>query len=230
MAEAKKKKLELWTPRLTGIHPWLQKADYKFDVVGKYRVKARGPAGEFAAMQTILQPILEAYVQKTKDEAQTPEKIGKLVNSKVVDYFKDVLGADGQPTGEKDATFSMKALITYKEKDGSETQKKLKPQVWDSKGQATKKNPWSGSVLRTLFYPSPYYSAKDNEFGISLKLIGVQIIKLVEAGERDAASYGLEVAEDGFTDDFDGDMVDEGNAEVGGNTEPSPSGNAATDF
>ncbi len=228
MAEAKKKKLELWTPRLTGIHPWLQKPDYKFDVVGKYRVKARGPAGEFAALQSQLQPILEAYVQKTKDEAQTPEKKGKMVNSKIVDYFKDVLGADGQPTGEKDATFSMKAIITYKEKDGSETQKKLTPKVWDSKGQATKKNPWSGSILRTLFYPSPYYSAKDNEFGLSLKLIGCQIIKLVEAGERDAASYGLEVAEDGFTDDFDSDMPDNSGDEAAG--EAKPSGENPADF
>lgn len=227
MAEAKKKKLELWTPRLTGIHPWLQKPDYKYDVAGAYRTYARGPAGEFAVMQTILQPILEAYVQKTKDEAQTPEKQGKLANSKTAAYFKDILGADGKPTGEKQANFKMKALITYKEKDGSETQKKLKPKVWDSKGQATRKNPWSGSVLRTLFYPSPYYSAKDNEFGLSLKLIGCQIIKLVEAGERDAVSYGLEVAEDGFTDDFDSDMPNGSGDEAAGETKTSGENPAA---
>jgi len=205
--EAKKKtKLELWTPRLTGIHPWLQKADTKFVATGKFRVKCRGPAGEFAALQNQLNPILEAYVQEQKDKAEG-EKRGKLIKSKIADFFKPVIDSEGNETGEMDATFSMNQIITYKEKDGSETIKKLKPKVWDSKGAVTNKNPWSGSVLRVLFFPSPYYSAKDNEFGISLKMIGVQIIKLVEASERDAASYGLEVVEDGFTDDFDGSAV-----------------------
>jgi len=222
MADIKReKRLQLWTPRVTGIYPWLQKADTKFNAEGEFRVRGRAPTGDWAPLLAQLQPILDTYVQAEKDKVDAkvnPEKAGKMKKAKVCPIFKDVIGTDGEPTGERDGNFKMKAVITYKEKDGSPTSKNMRPQVWDAKGTVTKKNPWSGSILRVLFFPMPYFSAKDYEFGLSLKMIGVQIIKLVEASAMTAADYGLEVVEDGFTDDFDGadsDMAEAGTTRVG---------------
>jgi hypothetical protein len=53
-----------------------------------------------------------------------------------------------------------------------------------------------------------YYIAKDKEVGCSVYLNGVQIIKLVSYGSRDASGYGFGAEEDGDAIDLAEDMED----------------------
>src|SRR5690606_17374564 len=104
-----------------------------------------------------------------------------------------------QETGEIAFKFAMRASGTYKQgpKEGQKWHRS--PLIYDAKGHRIAKPPaiWGGTVGKVAFEVSPYFIPGTGAAGLSLKLIGVQILDLVSAGERSAESLGF-TAEDGY--------------------------------
>lgn len=193
------------TPPGTAVYPRLDAPDTKFDPDGKYSVKLRWPAD-------VIHPLQER-VEKLIDErhaALVAEDKRKAKEATIRSPFKEVLDDDGEPTGEIEATFSMKAII--RRKDG--TVRTQRPVLADARGRPSRANPWSGSTLAVFFEASADYWTGQKVVGASLNLKGAQIIKLVKgSGNEDISEMGFSTYDDGFVDEEDysaatGDDVD----------------------
>lgn len=200
----RQKKETLVSPIGVAIYPYLHKADTGFDVDGVFRTKMRFKAHEVSELEEKFEAMAKEERKKAMadaKEAKKGDKLGKLKKATIVTPFSMSYDDEGEETDEVVANFKQKRIIRFK--DG--TSKETKVAVWDAKRNPTKANPWSGSKLRIVYSPHAYYFPPNNEFGVSLKLIGAQIIELVEGGgPRSAEEYGLTEV-DGFVDDRDGD-------------------------
>jgi hypothetical protein len=123
----------------------------------------------------------------------------KLGAPKRQEYFTDVFDEDENETGE--------IILKFKMKHSGENKKtgkawKRYPQLIDAKLQPIKKGTaiWGGSIVKLSASAAPYFMSASGLWGASLRLEGVQVIDLVTAGGRSAASLGFE-AEDGYEGD-----------------------------
>ena len=176
------------TPRGVAVFPRLTRPDTKFDAGGVYTVKLRLPVAEAEGfMNTIDQWIDEALVGA---KADNPKK-------------KTIKRAD--PPYKEDEENEGYILFNFKMKAKGKNRKgevyTQKPAIYDAKGKSVTEaglNIGGGSEVKVSFFESPFYTAAVGA-GVSLRLKGVQILKLVEFGERSAASMGFEAEDDGFT-------------------------------
>jgi hypothetical protein len=133
---------------------------------------------------------------------------------------KDEVNDDAEPTGRKIVRFKMNASYS---KDGETI--KIKPQIFDSQGNHLKNPPqiWGGSVLKVSYQIVPYYNASTNGAGASLRMSGVQIIKLVSGGGASAEAHGFGKEEDGYMADPEDDtqQKEQSNDKSGDGSTPS---------
>lgn len=172
----------LWTKVIT--------PDTQFDRNGSYETSlVLDPADE---KTSIFLNSLEALSAQAVKEVK--ENLGDKGNTlKVFPITKDELTKDGEPTGNIVIKAKLKAK-DYEFKD-------QKVDVYDVRGR--KEDNWStdignGSTIKIGAFAFPYYMAKDNVVGISLKLNKIQVIELVEY-ENDGG-FGDESGEAGFGD------------------------------
>jgi hypothetical protein len=225
MAEAKREKLVRYTtPKGIALYPKIHKPDeYKGKTT--YSTKLILPEGfklfnnstekwepaeavfeslakeKLAAVREELeQAISEAKGQKKVD---LKEKLERLRLAKMP--LKAEVDDDGEPTGNVLLNIKMNAFYLDKK---TKEQKPLRPNVFDSAGEKVKKVPdiWTGSTLKVSFDLMPYLMDKEMEVGVSCRMAGVQIIKLVSGGGASAESMGFakEDDEDGYAADNSG--------------------------
>ncbi len=220
----------------------IDKPDYGTDEYPK-------PDGEYSIQQilTLDDPATQAFLAKLQPlhaeaVARAEEKFKqlkidvrkKLGSVKVNDLFTTVYDPDTEePTGE--IVFKFARPASYKEKDkrtGEETKKQGRPPVlFDAKGQPIKKpmQIWGGSVGRINFAVGidrdtgdpGYFIQGTGAAGLKLRLNAVQIIELVQGGDRSASGYGFGTEEgyehgaDGFVDETDGDSSTDASSDDG---------------
>ena len=132
----------------------------------------------------------------------------KLDNITAVDVFEPHFDDAGEETGKVIIKTKMNAEVTPR--DGKPY--KQSPNIFDSVKQPLHGVAiWGGSTLKIAGDIVPYFMESTGNVGISLRMKGVQVIKLVTAGHADAASYGFDDEEGGFTgsdaaDSFDDDV------------------------
>lgn len=203
---AGKKKLPRWTtPKGTAIYPYLDKPDTKFDKAGVYRVNLAlseaDAEGEIERLKTVAK-------QALKDAKEKNAKHASKITLADLPY-----GTDEKYPGKIIFKFKMKAKVETEEKTWTQH-----PALFDATGTPITEPPriGTGSEVRVAYLAAPYYSAKDKEAGVTLRLVAVQLIKLVEWGGGDAASFGFGEEADGFSaaveaeDSDDLEDVDEG--------------------
>lgn len=187
----------------------LNNPDTKFDKDGKFSV-----ALAFDADDAILQKIEEkaeelaqAKLAEVQEELIAKGKKAIANKIEVISLIRDEEDEEsGEATGRKVIKASMKhSGISQK------TNKSWKrwPDYFNAQGKQLKNPPaiGSGSELKMSIELFPYYAANDKTVGCTFRLNGVQIIKLVSYGARDASAYGFATEEDG--DDIeDGIMND----------------------
>lgn len=192
MAEKRKKLPVYISPLGVASFPWLNKPDTKFNPEGDYRVNLVLDEATAQPLKEKLDTLAkEAYAAavkanpgKTVREADSPVK-------PVLDKEKNVV------EGKVTIGFKMKAKITSKKTGESWEQR---PAIFDAAGKAlVGPKVGGGSEIKVAFEVAPYYMPSSKEAGISLRLKAVQIIKLVEFGQKDAASFGF-VPEEGYAD------------------------------
>ena len=198
----------------------LNNPDTKFDKDGKFSV-----ALAFDADDDVLQQI-EAKAQELAEEkleevkAELIEKNKKAVANKItiVSLIKD---EEDEETGEETGRRIIKASMKHSG-ISQKTNKSWKrwPDYFNAAGKQLKNPPGigSGSEMKMNIELYPYYAANDKTVGCTFRLNGVQLLKLVSFGQRDASAYGFG-AEDGDeiedqdmpdqTDDADTDSDDE---------------------
>lgn len=174
------------------VFPYLSEPDTKFNPEGRYGVKIRLTAED-------AQPLIEAIQgELPKAQALLDEHREKAPKNKR-DDFKVV----SEPWAEEDNgdltfNFGMKASGISK-KTGKPW--KMTPRIVDALGKTVKPNVkiGGGSIIRVSAELFPYYNASSKSAGISLKLVGVQVLVLKQYGERSAEEMGFEIEEDGFS-------------------------------
>lgn len=197
MSDNKKGKLPVHTsPRGVFHYPWLNKADTKFDKEGVYTsglILEPGPAAKLSAQ---IDGEIDAYFEKKKAELQKKGGADAAKAKKLSrrEPYGPVYDQDGEETGRVKFNFKVKAVG---KNDKGETWSN-KPALFDSAGKPCDVAVYGGSEGKLAFQIVPYYSAKDNEVGVTLRLKAAQIIKLVSGGGKSADSYGFGVEEDGY--------------------------------
>lgn len=177
----------------------LNTPDTKFDKDGKFSV-----ALAFDEDDAILQQIeakanelAEAKLAEVKEELESKGKKAVANKLTLVSLIKAEEDEEsGEETGRKIIKASMKHS-GISQKTGKPW--KRYPDYFNAKGVQLKNPPQigSGSELKMNIELVPYYAANDKTVGCTFRLNGVQIIKLVSFGARDAGSYGFGAEADG---------------------------------
>jgi len=210
MAEQKRRKFPQFTsPKGTFKYPKLSEPDYGTKEYpcpqGRYGLKLVMPAKapETKAFIKALTPAYEEALAEAKEAFEklpvaTRKKLGEV---KPNPLFTEVYDKETeQPTGDIEFNIKMDASGEYKKGPKAGTKWTAKPVLFDASGQRMVRPPaiWSGTEGKVAFEARPYFVNGSGAAGLSFKLIGVQIVKLVSAGERSADSLGFGAEEGGY--------------------------------
>lgn len=208
MATDKKRFEKFLTPVGVAQYPRLSEADFKFKKeTGEFGVKVILPAAD-ADVQAII-----ARAQAARDEefafqqnkvgpdlkfAQSIKKVGGLRSIEVFDEEMDE--ATGTATGNVILKISMPHRITVNKGKADAKLIELWPAIFDSANKPVKSlKIGGGSQVRVAGHIRPYFVQATGAVGASFRLEAVQVVKLVEFGQRDAKGYGFAASADGFT-------------------------------
>jgi len=212
MADKFKKNPTMTSPKGTFKWPRLNEPDTKFKEEGEYSVKVvMNPTDK--GVQELIDAIDEAAAASlafAQDKAETPAKAKKW-ETKYLPYA-DVEDEDGEPTGEVEVKFTMKASGVNRRTGKAWTRK---PAIFDAQGTPLTDAPaiWGGTVGKINFEIIPYSPTPQVGASVKLGLNAVQIIELVSGGtSASASSFGFGAEDGGFVaadDDEDDDDVAE---------------------
>jgi len=219
------------TPRAVLIYPKLHAPDTKWKPEGEYGAKLRIESGADnylinngktkvtqAEIERLCTEMLDRAFKKKQEElreaAADPNKkkakkakemLAKL--SKREDIFVPYEDDDGEETG--DITFKVKMKASGVNKETGKRWER-KPAVFDAKGNVLKVVPpvFGGSEAKVAVEAATYFAPNDAVMGVTFYLDGIQLLKLVRAGERSADSLGFG-EEDGYEADEDEGVADE---------------------
>jgi hypothetical protein len=201
----------LTTPRGVLIYPHLTSPDTKFvKPDGEYHTKFALEEGvkitdKFCAE---LDRLLEEYIEENPDELTK----AKLKKAGRADIYESELDDEGEETGRVIFKFKLKAKVVTKTKSWDQA-----PRLFDSAAQPITGSPsiWTGSEGKVNVEVFPYYMESTKQFGLSLRCIGAQILKLVEgSGGPDAEQMGFGAEDDGYvaSDESDGFVPEDDDA------------------
>lgn len=184
----------LTTPRGVFIYPHLSEPDTKFvKPDGEYHTKFALDANTNSTIEFVekLEGLLNDYIEENPDEL-TPAQLKKAGRA---DLFEEELDDEGNETGRYIFKFKLKAKVKTKTKEWDQ-----KPRLFDSQAKPITGDVsvWTGSEGKVNVEVFPYYMGTTKSFGLSLRCIGVQILKLVEGGGANADDFGFDAEDDGF--------------------------------
>ena len=166
----------------------IMKADTKFDSEGVYHLTHLISEEDKDAVEALLMPIAQACFDEECKAKPVLKKQGSVVSP-----VKEIYDDEGEVVGYK-LTIKQKRWITTK--TGDKFEKFVK--VIDGKGQPLDKTllVGNGSVVASSFEPIPYFSAKDTEASVTLRLKSCKVLEFVAYDGAD--EFGEE-----FESDFD---------------------------
>lgn len=217
MASTYKSGPKMTSPRGQFLHPSIDKIDYgtaeypckegrwKTDLLlNAADAPTKKLMHDLMALFDNFKPVAEARWKLLKPE--TRKKLKEI--SWNLPYTEMLDPETEEPTGVIKFKFKMPASGQFKTgKKAGETWNR-KPDVFDARGILLKKVPeaWTGTIGRVSFEVGVdqeagipgYFINGTGAAGISLKMVGVQIIELKTGGARDAADHGFG-EEEGFS-------------------------------
>lgn len=224
MAE-KKQYVRMTTPRGVFVYPRLTEPDTKFvKPDGEYHTKFAIDADDDFVTNIEQQledfideelPNIEARADGLKGAKlkKVQKTIAKAQERDTNDLFEEEYDDEGEPTGRVLFKFKLKAVVKTEKKSWDQ-----KPRLFDAGAQPItdpKVNPWTGSEGKCNIEVFPYFMEKDGVFGLSLRLVGAQILKLVQGGGGASASDMGFGAEDGYVNDSNDSGFDAEDGEDG---------------
>ena len=151
------------------------------------------------------QPMIDAiqgeslkHFEAIKAAAKTPQARKKLETYRIaLPYGPETDRETGEETGNIVFKFKASAFRAGKSKTDPEVPVVIR--MFDAFGAPCKADPWGGSVLKVACDLFAYDNPSAEKYGVSLRIKAVQIITLRSAGAGNAAAYGFEAVEDGFS-------------------------------
>jgi hypothetical protein len=182
----RKRNKKITTPVGKAIWPHLNTPDTTFDKDGGiYAVTLRLHASEATELIEEITSVFADNMAKLERETGKKPKAASMP-------VKDSVDEDGNPTGEVDIKFKLKAVG----KSGGDTWEQ-RPALFDSSGRPLTEVVGAGSTVKVGAEVVPYFTASVGA-GVTLRLKAVQVIELVEyskGGDFNAWSFEKE---DGF--------------------------------
>ena len=205
MTTEKRKTIELISPKGVFVYPALTKPDYGTKAFpkpdGEYKVTLRVPTAVAEAWREGKLANLIAEAEKRADTEFAALAVGTRKKLKAVTFnacgTTEYDKATEEPTGFTLFKFAMKAGGLRK---SDQTPWSQKPMIFDSKGVRLPSPPdiWGGSEGLISFEADTYFIPGTGAAGVSMRLKAVQLVKLVQGGQRDAAGFGFAAQDDGF--------------------------------
>lgn len=212
---AKKVKYEMYTtPRGVLIYPHLTEPDTKYvKDGGEYHTKFALPSDspETEAFLAKLEEVRQKYLEDNPDDL----KPAVLKKAKMAEFGEEELDDEGSETGRLIFKLKLKAVVKTDKKSWEQ-----KPRLFDSGDPTAGIAPqpiegdisiWTGTEAKCRVELFPYFMQSTKECGVSLRVKGVQILKLVSGGGASAGDMGFDAEEDGYMadsgmsgNDFDG--------------------------
>lgn len=188
------------SPRGVLVYPHLVEPDTKFvKPDGEYHTKLAldEDAPSTIAFIKTLDTILTEYRDAVIAEEENPKKRKLLEKSNQADVFEDEMDDEGQLTGRVIFKFKLKAKVVTKTKSWDQ-----KPRLFDGNAKPIQSdvNPWTGSEAKIQAEIFPYYMESTKTFGLSLRCVAVQLLKLVQGSGASADEFGFGVEEDAYVD------------------------------
>lgn len=174
--------MALTTAKGTAYWPYIFKPDTKWNEDGDYKIKFRLKGEDAVSLQKKIDGFLNDSVEQAKQKLE-----GKKIK-KADPPYEEVLDDNDNPTGELEFKFKQRAVINTK---NGTMQKRVK--VVDAKGSpiTNELKVGNGSTVKVAYDPNLYYTPTAGA-GVSLRLVGVQIIDLVEYANDESNVFGEE--------------------------------------
>jgi hypothetical protein len=162
--------------------------DTKFDSDGIYSIDVVIPEEDAQEVCEYLEGLRD---ERLAEEVKANPKAKSLSARPVYELDLD---QDGNETGNYKFKVKLKATVRGRDNQ-TYTQR---PIVVDSKRSPMTEETLigNGSIVKVAYEPHPYVMASNKQVGVSLRLKGVQVLQLVEYGNKGAASMFDE--EDGY--------------------------------
>jgi hypothetical protein len=189
MTQAPSKRVYRLSPFGEAVHPWLNKADTKYNADGLFHtgLKLSGPAAQKFAEE--IREASDRYFAELT-ESMTP---GERKKWSVYYPFEEQEDDEGNKTGVIVFDFKQNAKIKLKSGEVKEISLRLQ----DGAGKDTKKAIFGGSTIRTMYAPRDVKMTSSKEAGVRLDFCGVQVTKLAEG--RSGGGFGA--VEGAWTDE-----------------------------
>lgn len=178
------------TPEGTAKYPYLITPDTKFDDRGVFKVDLLLEPSDVAGIKAAATKLAKEF--KTNDLKENPKRKGWGLHLPIME---DVT-KDGEESGLLAVRF--KQVATLRTRDGREIKKSIL--IFDSAGnRMTDVSPYSGTRMKVSGQMSAYGNPTGRTYGVTFRLVAVQIIQLVEGGGgMTAESLGFEKVDGGF--------------------------------
>lgn len=182
-------------------YPHFNTPDTKFNDKGLYHTKLvieADAAGKLTKLLEKLRAEQAAETQKTTLKGKKPTLADLPIKAQEDE--------EGNETGK--FVVSAKMIASGVSKKTNKPWSRQLP-LFNAKGAPITAKVGGGSEVILSVVPDPYYNAKDKAVGVTLRLEGVQVVKLREFGAKDASGLGFKALDDG-------DDIPEGTASEGG--------------
>jgi hypothetical protein len=170
------------TGEVKSVMCFLNEPSTKFKPEGEFSVKCVGTSEDFKGLIEVADKAIEEKIKQTIEENP---KVKKLV--KPVKPYKPEFDDEGDETGNLVVNFKRAHKQTFVDKKSGDKQTKVNKVILrDSAGKLITDQVWSGSKMVVRYFLTPYYSPKDHEVGVSLKIDTVFVTELVGPNGSDA--------------------------------------------
>ena len=183
----KKKRERFVSPKGIAVWPRLNDPDTKFKPEGEYSVDLAFAEGDVEGQKLV------RFLEKRRDELHAEwasENPKKAKRCEIADVFKEELDEEGNETGRILIKFKMKASGTSKRTGKPFT---MRPDLFDAKGKKLTVLPQvgGGSELKVSYEIGASFVESAKKFYLTCYMVAVQIVELVEFGQRNAKEYGF---------------------------------------
>lgn len=200
MADKKKPSPRYTTPVGVARYPHLNKPDeyqgvrkFKCDLILD-REDAQAVIEKIEEALPAAEALRDEFVKAARAKGKkTKEQDRMLPYSELID--KDT----GDETGQ--VVFKFSSNAEWKDAKGNVQARKIP--FFSAKGEAvpdgTKPTLWGGSRIRLSYSVFPYHNAGANNYGVSLRIEAVKVIEAVSGSGGNAAGFGFDEAEEGWS-------------------------------
>ncbi|WP_439426641.1 hypothetical protein [Stenotrophomonas sp. T8] len=190
---ATKKRERFVSPKGTAVWPRLNEPDTKFKPEGEYTVSLAFDPNDkdFKALAKKLETRRDELFQEFLSENPKKKK-----GSEVAPVFTEETDENGDDTGRVLVKFKMKASGVSKRTGKKFT---MRPDIFDARGKKIDNPPQigGGSELKVSYEIGGSFVESAKKFYLTCYMVAVQVIELVEFGQRNAKDYGFG-EEDGY--------------------------------